>query len=101
MAITHHTKVGAVVAEYSAPVVHEYTSFATEIDLLNDANGPQNGNPARGFKVISPGAGTLEIRLVTGVLKTLTVTAGAENFEPIQFRAIGTNTNATRVRVYW
>jgi hypothetical protein len=48
---------------HSGEWLHEYSSFATEINLLTDTNGPNVNRPCREIVVLDPGSGTLVVRM--------------------------------------
>jgi hypothetical protein len=91
---------------------HDYTVFTSEINLVEDENGPSDGKggrkpgPARRVAVLEVGSGTLALRYSDGSEETHTITAaqiGTQDaaFEATFIQAILPATNVSKVRVGW
>lgn len=83
-------------------LLHEYSSFASDINLVTDSNGP--GDIARYIKVTGVGSGSLVVKMARKSLggsneKTLTVTDGEELRG--QFVAILSGSDIASCRVGW
>lgn len=85
--------------------VKEFTSFASDIDLVAATNcliTPRR--PARAITIVTAGGGNLSIKVAAhDTTRNLTGLTDGEHLEPIQIRKIltGAGTDVTKVRVYW
>lgn len=81
---------------------HVYTSFAADINLLTDANGPADGKAARLLVVNDLGTGSvLEVEKEDNVVEQLDVTLLVGVWLPGDVITITDTTDIGALLVYW
>lgn len=89
-------------AIYPHEKIKEYSSFASDIDLVADS--PDEESPARAIFVVTAGSGSLAVTFDSGDTETITGLTDNDYVHPTPcyFKSIqASGTDVTKIRVAW